>query len=96
MTSSHHRIRAAPSDRSLPANVVVRVELTPAAKQQSVAVAERLGMTQVATLSRLLEWFTGRSATIQASVLGRDALAEGDVSRIVLREMANPTSTHTA
>ena len=35
--------------------MVVRVELTPTAKEQTVSVADQFGMTQIATLSRLID-----------------------------------------
>lgn len=96
MTSSHHPINPAPPEGVRSTTVVVRVELTPVAKQQSAAAADRFGMTQVATLSRLVEWFTGRSSTIQAAVLGRDASPGSDVSRTVLKEIADRPSSRTA
>lgn len=69
--------------RPLPEQVVVRLELTPESKEQVVAVSDRLGMTQIATLSRLVEWFAGQSPEVQALVNGG-----GDASRPVLERMA--------
>lgn len=67
----------------MPEQVVVRLELTPESKEQVVAVSDRLGMTQIATLSRLVEWFAGQSPEVQALVNGG-----GDASRPVLERMA--------
>lgn len=86
-TTSSHRTDS--SSRS-PRIVVVRVELTPTAKRQSASVADRLGMTQIATLSRLVEWFAGQSEEVQAAVLGHSgtAGAERDVARKIWEQKA--------
>jgi hypothetical protein len=73
---------------SAPTLVVHRLELTPEAKRQSAALADRFGMTQVATLSRLVEWFTHRPHGEQASVLGQDGSSPTDASRAFLEEVA--------
>jgi len=53
-----------------PVRVVMRIELVPYAKKQLIAAAGRLGMTQVATNSRLVEWLCQQSDVIQAAILG--------------------------
>ena len=89
MTEQHKVTRASQRAESRPPVIVVRIELTPVAKTQSVAVAGRLGMTQIASLSRLIEWFAGQSEDVQAAVVGRHAPADGnDVAQTILTRMA--------
>lgn len=69
--------------------VTVRIELTPAAKGQVVAVSDRFGMTQIATLSRLIEWFAGQSEAVQNAVLWEDVEDRSpSVARMILEQMA--------
>jgi hypothetical protein len=68
---------------------VIRLELTEPAKRHLSGLADRHGMTQVAVMSRLVEWFSGQSDLIQAAVLGRyPAEIESDVAKLILRKMA--------
>lgn len=84
--TTSHRTESSKSPRI----VVVRVELTPTAKRQSASVADRLGMTQIATLSRLVEWFAGQSEEVQKAVLGHSntAAAGADVVRKIWEQKA--------
>ena len=54
---------------NLPAHVVMRIELFPAAKDLLSSMCDRLGMTQVAAASRLLEWFAEQTDAVQVVVL---------------------------
>jgi hypothetical protein len=69
--------------------VIMRIELYPEAKQGLTELCDRLGMTQVAATSRVIEWFTTQSDVVQAAILGlypkdiRPQLAE-----LILRQMA--------
>ena len=49
---------------------VVRLQLDASAKQVLDKLCDRRGMTQIATLSRLVTWFGRQDEVIQASVLG--------------------------
>lgn len=51
------------------ARIIVHIELTPLAKDRLNELTDKAGMTQVALLSRLVEWFAGQSDDIKASVL---------------------------
>lgn len=62
---------------------IVRIELTPESKGRIVEASERLGMTQIATLSRLVEWFAGQSPEVQRLVN-----SGGDSARPILERMA--------
>jgi hypothetical protein len=65
--------------------IIVRIELTPAAKAGYAKVADRYGQTQIATTSRLIEWFAGQSEGVQAAVLGQyPKEIEADVARLLL------------
>jgi len=67
----------------------MRIELYPDAKQGLTDLCDRLGMTQVAATSRVIEWFTTQSDIVQAAILGlypKDIRA--DVADIILKKMA--------
>src|SRR5262245_46516840 len=49
--------------------VIMRIELTPSAKELLTDLCHRNGMTQVSVMSRITEWFAGQSELIQAAVL---------------------------
>lgn len=74
---------------STPRRVIMRIELYPEAKQGLTDLCDRLGMTQVAATSRVIEWFTTQNDVVQAAILGlypkdiRSQLAE-----MILRQMA--------
>ena len=50
--------------------VVMRIELFPAAKDRLNDVCRRLGMTQTAVATRLIEWFAEQTDAVQVVVLG--------------------------
>jgi hypothetical protein len=50
--------------------IIMRIELSPQAKERFVDYGDSLGMTQVAVASRLVEWLTKQNDVIQAAVLG--------------------------
>jgi hypothetical protein len=49
--------------------VIMRIEVLPEAKQQLAYFCKRTGMSQVATSSRLVDWFCRLSDVIQAAIL---------------------------
>jgi hypothetical protein len=68
---------------------ITRIELTPASRSKLSALVETNGMTQVATISRLLDWFSCQSPVIHAVVLGKlPAEIAPDVARLILQKMA--------
>jgi hypothetical protein len=70
--------------------VIVRIELTPSAKTRLNGLSDKKGMTQVAMLSRLVEWFANQSDLIQAAVLGQYPVEiESDVAKLILKHMAS-------
>jgi hypothetical protein len=69
--------------------VIMRIELFPEAKKGLADLCDRLGMTQIAATSRIVEWFTTQPDVVQAAVLGlypHDIRAE--VAEIILKRMA--------
>jgi hypothetical protein len=67
----------------------MRIELTGPAKQKLSNLSDRHGMTQVAMMSRVVEWFATQSEMIQSAVLGRfPEEIEADVAKLVLKRMA--------
>jgi hypothetical protein len=70
--------------------IILRVEITPQAKQRLAQITEANGMTQVAVTSRLVEWFAGQPDLIQAAILGRyPKEIEPDIAKLILSKMAN-------
>jgi hypothetical protein len=73
-----------------PRRVIMRIELYPDAKDRLTDLCDRLGMTQVAATSRLVEWFAVQPDTLQAAILGlypQDIAAE--VASVILKRMVN-------
>ena len=50
---------------------ITRIELTTPTRTKLIDVTHSNGMTQVAVLSRIVQWFAAQPETIQAAVLGR-------------------------
>jgi hypothetical protein len=70
--------------------VIMRIELLPEAKEALTGMTDRLGMTQIAATSRIIEWFTTQSDVVQAAILGlypQDIRAE--VAEMILKRMAS-------
>jgi hypothetical protein len=72
---------------------VTRVELTAPTRRKLDAFTNSTGMTQVAVVSRLVEWFATQPDLVQATILGRyPGAVETDVHRLVLTQMASENS----
>lgn len=72
-----------------PRRVIMRIELYPEAKEGLAGMCDRLGMTQIAATSRIIEWFTAQNDVVQAAILGlypEDIRAE--VAEMILKKMA--------
>ena len=66
----------------------MRIELTGPAKQKLSTLSDRHGMTQVAMMSRLVEWFATQTELIQAAALGRyPGEIEGDIAKLIMKKM---------
>ena len=55
----------------LPSRASVRVELDPTAKERVEQVCHRKGMTQIAIVSRLVDWFVRQPEVVQRAILGQ-------------------------
>jgi hypothetical protein len=72
-----------------PRRVIMRIELFPSAKTRLEASCEQRGMTQVATTSRVIEWFCAQNDIVQAIVLGLyPEDVRGQVGEMILKKMA--------
>jgi hypothetical protein len=70
--------------------VIMRIELYPEAKRGLTDLCDRLGMTQIATTSRIIEWFTTQTDVVQAAILGlypQDIRAE--VAELILKRLTD-------
>jgi hypothetical protein len=68
----------------------MRIELLPQAKSNLETSCDKRGMTQVATTSRIVEWFCKQNDVVQAAVLGlypEDIRA--DLPAMIFKNMAN-------
>src|SRR6266850_562691 len=71
--------------------IILRIELTPKAKEHLEQLSDRQGMTQVAMLSRVIEWYAHQPEIIQRIIVGHlPPEIEQDVARLVLRQLAKP------
>ena len=69
--------------------VIMRVELDPQSKDRLDEFCEQTGMTKIAAVSRLIDWFCGQGDTVQALVQGLyPRLIEGDIAQIILEQLA--------
>ena len=69
--------------------IILRIELTSRANDRVNEMCDRKGMTQVAMLSRLIEWFSEQSEIVQAVVLGQlPAEIAPDIVQLVLKKAA--------
>ena len=74
----------------MPSRHIMRIELSGPAKQKLNSLSETYGMTQVAMMSRLIEWFASQPQHIQAATLA--ALPKenaGEVVKMILQAMAS-------
>lgn len=68
---------------------IMRIELTGAAKNKLSALSDRHGMTQVAMMSRLVEFFAGQNELLQSAMIGRyPGEIEGDIAKLILKRLA--------
>ena len=68
---------------------IMRIELTGPAKQKLSSLSDRHGMTQVAMMSRLVEWFAAQDEPIQSAVESRfSTQTHADVAKMILKKMA--------
>jgi len=72
----------------MPRRVIMRIELTPSAKDLLTDLCQRNGMTQVAVMSRITEWFANQDQLIQGAILGHYPVGiESDVAKLILKKL---------
>jgi len=70
--------------------VIMRVELFLDAKSGLDKLCDRLGMTRVAALSRVLEWFADQDEMVQGAVLNSyPPSIRAQVADLILKKRAN-------
>jgi hypothetical protein len=74
--------------------IILRIELTPIAKQHLENLSAVQGMTQLAMLSRVIEWFARQPEVLQRIIVGHiPRNIERDVAKLMLRSMAKGQKT---
>jgi hypothetical protein len=69
--------------------IILRIELTNGAKNRLSDFCENAGMTQVATLSRMVEWFANQPPAVQRLIVGHiPKEMQKDVARLMLKNLA--------
>ena len=70
--------------------IIVRIELTPKARDRLDESRHRAGMTQLSMLSRLVEWFADQPQVVQSAIMGHLPIdIEDDVAKLVLKHLAD-------
>ena len=68
--------------------IILRIEITPEAKDNLQGITQQSGMTQVAMLSRLVEWFAEQPHTLRSAVLDLyPPEIREDVLKIILKRL---------
>lgn len=68
---------------------IMRIELTGPAKKKLATLSDDHGMTQVAMMSRLVEYFANQDELLQSAIIGRyPGEIQGDIARLLLKRMA--------
>jgi hypothetical protein len=77
-------------EQAMAKRFITRIELTVPTRTKLTDVSHSNGMTQVAVLSRIVNWFAAQPETIQAAILGRYPVEiEPDVAKLLLERMAS-------
>jgi hypothetical protein len=70
--------------------IIMRIEVEPESKIRLDEFCDRTGMTKVAAVSRLIDWFAKQPDTVQAIVQGLfPSLIEVDVASLILKRLAS-------
>jgi hypothetical protein len=73
----------------MPKRHIMQIELSASAKRNVAALGDYHGMTQLAMMSRLVEWFAAQDAWMQLAILSRLPTEEKpDTAKMVLERMA--------
>lgn len=67
---------------------IIRIQINKSAKNRLESLCDQRGMTQIATVSRLVAWFANQDETSQATILGLLPQPPSDeLARNVLKHM---------
>ena len=67
----------------------MRIEITPRAKPSFVGFCDGYGLTQIAAMSHMLEWFSEQSEVVQAAIMGLYPTdIRADLPRLIMEKMA--------
>lgn len=73
----------------MPKRNIMRIDLSGRAKRAIEDIHGHHGMTQVAVMSRLVEWFASQDVVMQSAVIGRAVSEDNpDTTKMVLERMA--------
>ena len=71
----------------------MRIQMDGQAKNKLEKLCEKRGMTQIAMMSRMVNWFLSQDETVQALVLGSlSEQAMGPLARTLLERLVEPQS----
>jgi hypothetical protein len=73
---------------------IIKIAITPGAKDSVDRTCERYGMTQIELASRVYDWFAQQDEGVQAAILGilPSSLAP-DIARMVMKQVSSsPTA----
>jgi hypothetical protein len=67
----------------------MRLEITPRSKESLIGFCDRMGLTQVAAVSHIVEWFSKQNDVIQAGIMDLYPTdIRADIPRLIMEEMA--------
>ena len=67
---------------------IIRIAVTPAAKEVITDWSEKQDMTEIGVASRVYEWFGRQPEDLQRAILGLLGKRDADVARMLLEELA--------
>ena len=69
--------------------IIMRIEIVPRAKDTLIGYCDRLGMTQVAAMSRMVESFSEQGEVVQAAIMGLYPTdIRCDIAKLILEKIA--------
>ena len=71
--------------------VIMRIEISQHARNTLADFGDRLGLTQVSVLSRLMTWIDEQPDDIRNSILFTDQTDHAETARKILKSMLNPS-----
>jgi len=70
--------------------IIMRLEITPRAKESLIGFCDRMGLTQVAATSHMVEWFSEQNEVVQAAIMGLYPTdIRADIPRLIMEKLAS-------